>query len=317
MSRSTLRPSPNEEAQMVQEELQRRRKLRILQVREQEKANAIRIRRATQEKHEKEINILAYALEKKWRADHQKELKESEEQFASCLQDVGTAHEDAKENEPNQALKDAIAEKNQKDAIKRGELAIKHERHLRLMRDQESIEIRRRRHVAMIKERVRAKHIANLPPPHPNPADYFQNDTTSTKSSKSSGSIPDQPGRYATIRISDHESTMTTTVALGLPSDAVVERATAAEIAVDAREEAIKEGERIALLQAEKEKATEECMEKARVRHQVCYKARSIQIGKISPLLKYAYNHSKVNILNVLNMGMKYQVLSFTYAKID
>lgn len=275
MNRSTLRPSPNEEAQMVQEEFQRRRKLRILQVREQEKANAIRIRRATQEKHEKEVNILAYALEKKWRANHQKELKESEERFASCLKDVGSAQEDAKENEPNQALKDAIAEKNQKDAVDRGESALKHERHLQRMRDQESIEIRRRRHVAMIKERVRAKHIANLPPPLPNPADYLHNDTTSTKSS---GSIPNQPGRYATIRIADHESTMTTTIALGLPSDAVVERATAAEIAVDAREEAIKEGERIALLQAEKDKATEECMEKARVRHKVCLNVTWIRL---------------------------------------
>lgn len=47
-----LRLSPNEEAQLIKEETEKRRKLRLLQVREQSKENAAKIRHSVkQEKH--------------------------------------------------------------------------------------------------------------------------------------------------------------------------------------------------------------------------------------------------------------------------
>nr|XP_039265019.1 centrosomal protein of 295 kDa-like [Styela clava] len=266
---TVLRPSPNETSRMMQDEIQRRRQLRILQVREQEKMAAIRIRRSMQEKHEKEMNNIANILHKKWQQDHKVALEKSEEKFTSCLKDVGSAHESAKENSPNQALTDAVTQENRKLAENRGIQALEHQREIKQMQEEETIEKRRRRHIALIKEKLRAKHVANLPQPMPNPADtYLDNTGTTNSNTWSSGSIPHHPGRYATIQVSDHESTMTTTISLGLPSNAIVERATAAEAATDARQEAEIEGERINLLQAERDRAVQECMEKAKVRHQ-------------------------------------------------
>lgn len=54
-----LRLSPNEEAALIKEETEKRRKLRLQQVREQSKENAAKIRRAVKQEKHKQLMSLA------------------------------------------------------------------------------------------------------------------------------------------------------------------------------------------------------------------------------------------------------------------
>lgn len=54
-----LRLSPNEEAQLIKDETEKRRKLRLLQVREQSKENAAKIRNSVKQEKHKQLMKLA------------------------------------------------------------------------------------------------------------------------------------------------------------------------------------------------------------------------------------------------------------------
>lgn len=54
-----LRLSPNEEAALIKEETEKRRKLRLQQVREQSKENAAKIRHAVKQEKHKQLMSLA------------------------------------------------------------------------------------------------------------------------------------------------------------------------------------------------------------------------------------------------------------------
>ncbi|NXA37243.1 CE295 protein, partial [Eudromia elegans] len=96
-----LRLSPNEEAMLLKEEYERRRKLRIQQVREQQKYIALRIRQEVKRRREEQLHRLEEALRAEWEKEQDQKRKALEELYLSSLRAVGEAHRQARENEPD------------------------------------------------------------------------------------------------------------------------------------------------------------------------------------------------------------------------
>ncbi|XP_065137806.1 uncharacterized protein cep295 isoform X2 [Paramisgurnus dabryanus] len=166
---SRLRLSPNEEAQLVKEELDRRRKLRLQQVREQQRYIAQQVRREVQERREKQLQIIADTLQDEWQQERNDKLQTIARAYEDSLQSVGNAHRSAQENQPDlEALARRSVERQDRAADRHREAL----RELTARRHEE--EEQRQRHVearrkALLEEKKRASRVASLPPPPPNP----------------------------------------------------------------------------------------------------------------------------------------------------
>ncbi|KAB5562573.1 hypothetical protein PHYPO_G00019470 [Pangasianodon hypophthalmus] len=163
------RLSPNEEEQLIREELQRRRKLRLQQVREQERYIALQVRREVQERKERELQSLATALQDEWQKQKGERIQALEKLYEENLRDVGQGHRNAKENEPN---REALALKKEQNVSRAAE---RHQKALRNLVTQRQAEAEQRnRHVearkkALMVEKERAAKIASLPHSGPDP----------------------------------------------------------------------------------------------------------------------------------------------------
>ncbi|NXA05258.1 CE295 protein, partial [Sapayoa aenigma] len=96
-----LRHSPNEEAMLLKEEYERRRKLRLQQVREQQKYIALQIRQKVKQRREEQLHQLEEALRAEWQKAQDQKMKALEELYLSNLRAIGEGHRQAKENEPD------------------------------------------------------------------------------------------------------------------------------------------------------------------------------------------------------------------------
>ncbi|NWJ05956.1 CE295 protein, partial [Crypturellus undulatus] len=96
-----LRLSPNEEAMLLKEEYERRRKLRLQQVREQQKYIALRIRQEVKRRREEQLHQLEEALRAEWEKEQDQKMKGLERLYLSSLRAVGEGHRQARENEPD------------------------------------------------------------------------------------------------------------------------------------------------------------------------------------------------------------------------
>ncbi|NXD04871.1 CE295 protein, partial [Certhia familiaris] len=94
----TLRLSPNEEAMFLKEEYERRRKLRLQQVREQQKYISYQIRQKVKQRREEQLHQLEEALRAEWQKAQDEKMKALEELYLSSLRAVGEGHRQAKEN---------------------------------------------------------------------------------------------------------------------------------------------------------------------------------------------------------------------------
>ncbi|NXL12888.1 CE295 protein, partial [Setophaga kirtlandii] len=97
----TLRLSPNEEAMFLKEEYERRRKLRLQQVREQQKCISYQIRQKVKQRREEQLHQLEEALRAEWQKAQDEKMKALEELYLSSLRAIGEGHRQAKENEPD------------------------------------------------------------------------------------------------------------------------------------------------------------------------------------------------------------------------
>ncbi|NWR13976.1 CE295 protein, partial [Emberiza fucata] len=97
----TLRLSPNEEAMFLKEEYERRRKLRLQQVREQQKYISYQIRQKVKQRKEEQLHQLEEALRAEWQKAQDEKMKALEELYLSSLRAIGEGHRQAKENEPD------------------------------------------------------------------------------------------------------------------------------------------------------------------------------------------------------------------------
>ncbi|XP_059321958.1 centrosomal protein of 295 kDa [Ammospiza nelsoni] len=170
----TLRLSPNEEAMFLKEEYERRRKLRLQQVREQQKYISYQIRQKVKQRREEQLHQLEEALRAEWQKAQDEKMKALEELYLSSLKAIGEGHRQAKENEPDLEALAKQAEERKQRAETRHRKALIEQKHQKekLLREQSRRADARKR--ALEVERQRAAKVASLPPPPPHPFESFE-----------------------------------------------------------------------------------------------------------------------------------------------
>ncbi|MEE6473003.1 hypothetical protein FKM82_009810 [Ascaphus truei] len=240
-----LRVSPNEEAVLLKQERERRRKLRLQQVREQEKSIAQQIRQDVKQRRDQQLQQLAEELRAEWQAAQAEKLKALERVYLSSLKAIGEGHRQAKENEPDfQAIEKQVAANNER-AEKRYRGALRElKQHKVKQLKQQTWHIKARKK-ALIIEKERAANIASLPPPPPDPVENLE--------------VVKRP---PTVRICDVEGLSVSHYHLPEP---YVDREMDTE-QPDARASAEEEAKRLDDLQKEEERERREQSEKAHLR---------------------------------------------------
>ncbi|XP_063807506.1 centrosomal protein of 295 kDa isoform X2 [Pseudophryne corroboree] len=241
----TLRLSPNEEALILKQERERRRKLRLQQVREQEKFIAQQFRQDVKERRDQQLQQMAEELRSKWESAQAEKLQSLEKIYLSTLNAIGEGHRQAKENEPDLEAMERVVAVNKEKAEKRHREALKE---LKQQRDKQlrnqtwHIEARRK---ALNIEKERSEKIASLPPPPPDPLENLE-----------------VVKRLPLVKICNVDSFSASHYHL---PEAYVDREMDTE-QLDARAAAVEEGKRLDALQKEEERERLEQMEKANLR---------------------------------------------------
>uniref|UniRef100_A0A8C8AGT1 ALMS motif domain-containing protein n=1 Tax=Otus sunia TaxID=257818 RepID=A0A8C8AGT1_9STRI len=169
-----LRLSPNEETMLLKEEYERRRKLRLQQVREQQKYIALQIRQKVKQRREEQLHRLEEALRAEWQKAQDQKMKALEELYLSSLRAIGEGHRQAKENEPDLEALTKQAEERKQRAEKRHKKALKEQKYQKEKLLCEHARRTNARKHALEVERQRAARIASLPPPPPHPLENFE-----------------------------------------------------------------------------------------------------------------------------------------------
>ncbi|XP_070605708.1 centrosomal protein of 295 kDa isoform X2 [Erythrolamprus reginae] len=169
-----LRLSPNEEAQLLKEEHERRRKLRLQQVREQERNIAFQIRQDVKQRRDEHLKQLAEELAAKWQKTQEEKIKALENLYLSSLRAVGEGHKEAKENEPDLETLAKQAEERKEAAEKRYKEALKQQKIQKEKSLREQIRRANARKHAFEIEKERATRVASLPLPPPHPVDKIE-----------------------------------------------------------------------------------------------------------------------------------------------
>ncbi|XP_057363099.1 centrosomal protein of 295 kDa isoform X3 [Manis pentadactyla] len=151
-----LRLSPNEEAFVLKEDYERRRKLRLLQIREDIK-----------QRRNQQFTRLAEELRTEWEESQTQKIKNLEKLYLASLRTMGEGHQQAKENEPDlNALAQRAAERKRKAEMRHKEaLKVQKNRKETLMK-QKTWHIKARKE-ALLVEKERSAKVTSLPPPPP------------------------------------------------------------------------------------------------------------------------------------------------------
>ena len=164
-----LRPSPNEEARILKEERDKRRKLRLQQVREQSKELAAKTRDSVKAVKENEYHKLAQNLEKEFNEKKAEREKFLQELYLNSVRVLGEAHNNAAKRSEEFRIESMRAKQkateNHKKAIQRHHEAMSHQQFEQALKFQQE-----NRHIfakekALAIERERAALVASLPPP--------------------------------------------------------------------------------------------------------------------------------------------------------
>ncbi|KAG8137000.1 hypothetical protein E2320_005552 [Naja naja] len=169
-----LRLSPNEEAQLLKEEHERRRKLRLQQVRQQERNIALQIRQDVKQRRDEHLKQLAKELEAEWQKTQDEKIKALENLYLSSLRAIGDGHKEAKENEPDLEALAKQAEERKEAANKRYKEALKKQKSQKEKSLREQTRRANARKHAFEVERERATRVASLPPPPPHPFENIE-----------------------------------------------------------------------------------------------------------------------------------------------
>ncbi|XP_036977228.1 centrosomal protein of 295 kDa isoform X3 [Acanthopagrus latus] len=239
-----LRLSPNEEARIIREEHERRRKLRIQQVREQQRDIALQIRREVEQRRQRELEKLEEELRADWERQQREKLNALQKLYEESLQLLGQGHRSAKENEPDLA---AIAQReaeNHTKAEERYREALKELKSQKLKDHEKQTQSINARKKALLRERERAAKVASLPPPPPNPIQNME---------------------YKTLHVVKKSDVSAFAATHYHMSGRTVDREVDVE-QPDAHEGAELEARRLQELQREEKRRREEQLEKARLR---------------------------------------------------
>ncbi|XP_064159604.1 centrosomal protein of 295 kDa isoform X1 [Anguilla rostrata] len=239
-----LRLSPNEEAQLIKEEHERRRKLRLQQVREQERCIALQIRKEVQRRRDCELQNLADQLQEEWQRQQREKLQDLEKLYQDSLQTLGEGHRNAKENEPDLEAMAQKAEEQHERAAERHREALRVLKTQRLRQQEEQSRHIQARRKAMLVEKERAAKVASLPPPLPEPFEKIE------------------AKKPPPVKVSDVDNF--TVTHFHMPETAVDREEDTAQ--PDARRAAEEEGRRLEDLGKEEERERRERLAKARLR---------------------------------------------------
>ncbi|XP_054097769.2 centrosomal protein of 295 kDa isoform X3 [Callithrix jacchus] len=162
-----LRLSPNEEAFILKEDYERRRKLRLLQVREQERDIALQIREDVKQRRNQQFTRLAEELRAEWEESQTQKIKNLEKLYLASLRSMGEGHRQAKENEPDlDALAQRAAERKRKADLRHKEALKVQKKQKEILMKQKTWHIKARKE-ALLVEKERSAKITSLPPPPP------------------------------------------------------------------------------------------------------------------------------------------------------
>ncbi|XP_071213810.1 uncharacterized protein cep295 isoform X2 [Salvelinus alpinus] len=241
---SRLRLSPNEEAQLIREEHERRRKLRIQQVREQERYIALQIRKEVQLRRERELQNLAEELKEEWEQQRSEKLETLQKLYQDNLRVLGEGHRSAKENEPDW---EAIAQKNEENHVRADEryrVALKELKSERQKDQEEQNRFIEARKKSIQVEKERAAKVANFPSLPPNPIESIES------------------RKLHAVKKSDVDAFSVTHY--HMPETAVDREVYTAQ--PNAQEVALEEMQRLQVLGQEEQRERREQLEKARLR---------------------------------------------------
>ncbi|XP_071798998.1 uncharacterized protein [Asterias amurensis] len=169
--KTNYRLSPNEEATLIKEEKAKRRKLRIQQVREQERNFASKIRSNVSKKKEVELENLAAHLKLTWEREHKEKADALQRVYERSLSSVGDGHRAASIQPPLTEIRAAQSVKDNHAAKQRYSTALKkHQENKEAQYEKDFATIIARKSALQI-EKVRAAKIASLPPPVKDPLD--------------------------------------------------------------------------------------------------------------------------------------------------
>ncbi|XP_076969364.1 centrosomal protein of 295 kDa isoform X2 [Tamandua tetradactyla] len=181
-----LRLSPNEEAFILKEDYERRRKLRLLQVREQERDIALQIRKDVKQRRNQQFTRLAEELRAEWEESQTQKIKNLEKLYLASLRNVGEGHRQAKENEPDLDVLAWRAAERKKRAETRHIEALKEQKNQKEMLIKQKTRHIKARKKALLVEKERSAKITSLPTPPPS---LFENiELKRISSVKTSGS---------------------------------------------------------------------------------------------------------------------------------
>ncbi|XP_052104935.1 uncharacterized protein LOC127737994 isoform X4 [Mytilus californianus] len=167
--RGKYRLSPNEEAQLVKDETERRRKQRIIQVREQSKQNAEKIRQAVKLERDRQVTKLAVELQNQLEKEKDEKVRKLETQYENSLKSIGQGHKEAVEQYDRTEERELLQKEDNRRAEARGSAAMDKLKRERMFREFEETKQIKARQAALEEERKRAAMIASLPPPDPDP----------------------------------------------------------------------------------------------------------------------------------------------------
>ncbi|XP_072033360.1 uncharacterized protein [Amphiura filiformis] len=161
----SFRLSPNEEAAVLRQERDRRRKLRIQQVREQERQFARKVRHDVRQRKSVELKVLSEQLEDNWVKEKNEKTQVLRQIFEKNLEHIGEGHRAAANQEPQDGKRAAVAVLNKKAAQRRHNVALDKFRDEQDERNQKKYAHILSRLTALEIEKARAAKIASLPLP--------------------------------------------------------------------------------------------------------------------------------------------------------
>ncbi|XP_076457629.1 uncharacterized protein LOC143291584 [Babylonia areolata] len=169
--RPKYRLSPNEVEQLKKEETERRRKLRIVQVREQSKHAAAAIRHNVKQEKKRQLAKLAHEIENELEREKEEEVRRLEQQYDNTLRSIGQAHTQAvlTDKKTCNADKRITAYKNEERAQERHREALRRLALDKAYQEYEETKPLRDRQAALMEEKKRSAEVAARPPPPPDP----------------------------------------------------------------------------------------------------------------------------------------------------
>ncbi|CAF0887195.1 unnamed protein product [Brachionus calyciflorus] len=235
------------EQKLIQEEKERLRKLRIIQVREISKQNAANLREAFKNEKDKKIQKQLLKHETKQKHEHEENFNEIKHLVQREIDIIGQGHLSAANYDDQSELRQKMAIENEERAAIRGKTAILAEKEERaLIENKENAHILARQQ-ALELEKLRASKIAKLPKPQDDQLDKIVDKKTSKL-------------------VSLHDVDVFMTTRYHMPESIVNKASNDEKDTFDARQSAIDEELRQKNLAKEIQRQTNERNEKARLR---------------------------------------------------